>query len=227
MTSPLPAWKIIGEILRKDLLLEWRTKAFLSNLGVFLLLILVVLNLAFQGLPLAVGLLFPGSFWVGMLFATVLAASRSVAIEMEERALRSLALLPVDRSILFLGKVLALWIFLALVGIAGSLLGVVLFQVPLRHPVLFLLLLGMASLGLACVGFLQAVVGFWAQTREMLLPLLVLPLSAPLLLAAIRLTQESVQPRPIGVGNWLFLLLLFDLIALTVGLWLFEEALEE
>ncbi len=226
--NPSPSgWRIVREILRKDLLLEWRSREYLSNLGVFLLLVLVSLNLAFQGLPLAPRYLFPGAFWVAMLFATVLASSRSITVEMEERALRSLVLLPVDRSLIYLGKVLALWMFLLLTSALGSVLGVVLFQVPIQHPGLFALLLGMASLGLASLGVLQAVVGFWARTREMLLPLLILPLAAPLLLAAIRLTQESTLDRPMGVGNWLFLLLLFDLLFLTVGLWLFEEAVEE
>lgn len=220
-------WSVTLEILRKDLLLELRSREFLSNLGVFLLLELVTLNLAFQGLPLALHLLFPGAFWVAMLFGTVLASSRSVMIEMEERAMRSLALLPVDRSVIYLGKVLALWLFLLLAALGGSLLGVVLFQVSVKAVGLYVLLLVLASFGLAALGILQSVVGFWARTREMLLPLLILPLAAPLLLAAIRLTQESMQPRPLGVGSWLVLLVMFDLLFLNVGLWLFEEALEE
>ena len=224
---PPGAWTVAWEILRKDLLLEVRSREFLSNLGVFLLLVLVTLNLAFQGLPLSLSLLFPGALWVAMLFSTVLASSRSVMIEMEERAMRSLALLPVDRSVIYLGKVLALWLFLLLAAAGASVLGVVLFQVSLKSVGLYGLLLVLATFGLASLGILQSVVGFWARTREMLLPLLVLPLAAPLLLAAIRLTQECMASRPMGVGSWFALLLMFDLLFFTIGLWLFEEALEE
>ena len=221
------AWVVAWEILRKDLLLEVRSREFLSNLGVFLLLVLVTLNLAFQGLPLSLSLLYPGTLWVAMLFSTVLASSRSVMIEMEERAMRSLALLPVDRSVIYLGKVLGLWLFLLLAAAGASVIGMVLFQVSLKSVGLYGILLVLATFGLAALGILQSVVGFWARTREMLLPLLVLPLAAPLLLGAIRLTQECMTSRPMGVGSWLALLLMFDLLFLTVGLWLFEEALEE
>jgi len=225
---PTPgAWKVAGEILRKDFLLEIRSREFLSNLGVFLLLVLVTLNLAFQGLPISLPLLFPGAFWVAMLFSTVLASSRSVMLEMEERAIRSLALLPVDRSVIYLGKVLALWLLLLLVAVGASVLGMVLFQVSVQWVGLYGVLLLLSTFGLAAIGILKSVVGFWARTREMLLPLLVLPLAAPLLLASIRLTQESMASRPVGVASWFLLLVMFDLLFLTLGLWLFEEALEE
>ncbi len=213
-------------LIQKELRVELRGREIVGSLGLFTLLSLALLNLAFQDLPVSMDLLFAGSFWVTLSFGSVLGAGRSIGQEWEERALYALSLLPADRSAVYLGKVVSQFLFLLFTATVASLIGLALFRATVHHLAIYVLSLGLTLLGLAVLGILQGLVVSWSRARELLLPLLLLPLSIPLLLGAIRTTTAALQVDPLPVGNWFSVMGIFDFLFLSLGLWLFEEAME-
>ncbi len=215
-------------VLWKDLVSEWRSRDRLVAMGVFSLLVVVVLYLA---APPGVGpearAHVPGLLWVAYLFAGVLGLNRAFATELENEALSLLALAPVERGFVFLGKALASFVLLLVVQLATAIAFALAFDLDL-WPVAGRLA-GVAALGaagLCSVGTLFSAMAVRTQYREVMLPLLLLPLLVPVLLGAVRATNalllEGTLPWPA-----LQLLLVTDGVFAIVSFLTFEVVLDE
>jgi len=216
-------------LLKKDLLLEWRSRAMLTMIFFFTVLALSVFGLALQASPDIQRMVLPAMIWVVLSFAGTLGMGRLYASEQEEDALDALRMAPIASEAIFLAKHISLLIFMLSCAIWSVPLSAVMFQVdiaklfPYAIPLFFLGLWGFAILGT----FMETLL-LQARFREALLPLLFLPVALPVTIAGARATAELL-----GVGGiphtmfWLRFLVFFDLFFLVVSLWLFEVQLEQ
>ena len=217
-------------ILRKDLLLELRTKESVPAMTLFSITVYVLFHFGLDRNSLD-GELAAGVLWVTLLLAAVIGVTRLFAVEREQGGIDALLLAPVDRTALFLAKAGAMFLFLVAVEIVavpafglmllGPGLGGTLPELPL------ILLLG--DLGIAAVGALVAALAAETRARELIVPLLLLPLLVPLLISCAQATEPLLRPDqgPEDLGRWLGLLTLYDVVFVLVSIAVFDFLLED
>lgn len=215
-------------ILWKDLVSEWRSRDRVVAMGLFSFLVVVVLHFALPDVsPAEVRRLAPGLLWTAYVFAALLGLNRAFALELENDALAGLALAPADRGFVFLGKAAANFVLLAVVQAATAVFFGLAFALDL-WPVAASLagVVALGSLGICSIGTLFAAVAVRTRYREVMLPLLLLPLLVPVLLGAVGATTALLAE-----GNVPFapvqLLIVTDAIFLIVSFLGFEFVLEE
>jgi heme exporter protein B len=168
----------------------------------------------------------PGLLWLALLFASTLLARRAYEAEAEDGALEGLVLAPVDKASVFAGKAAAMAVELLVLEASVLVMVAVLFGLPLGRGIgVAALVLG--TVGLAAVGSLFGVLAVVPRAREAALPLLVMPLVTPVLVAGVKATELAVAGRGGEAGSWLGLLVAFDLVFLAAGTLVFEHLLEE
>ena len=213
-------------IAGKDLRIELRGRHAAGTLLPFAATLLIAFGLSLGPGRTLLQRTAPGLLWLAMLFAAVLAFRRSYEAEGEDGALEGLVLAPIDRAALFLGKAAAVSVQLAALEAAVTLMVAALFDLSFGRDVATLsaaFLLG--TVGLAAVGSLFGVLTESARAREAVFPLLVLPLSIPVLVAGVKATQLATQGG--GAGSWLGLLVAFDLVVLATGTLVYGYLLED
>jgi len=213
-------------VLWKDLLIEWRSRDRLVAMGIFAVLVVIVLYLA-AAPGLGREARAPGLLWVAYLFASVLGLNRAFALELENEALSGLALAPADRGWIFLGKAAASLLLLLIVQAGAALVFALAFEVaiaPVALPFAAIAFLG--ALGLCAVGTLFAAIAVRTTFREVMLPLLLLPLSVPVILGSVRATNALLLD---GALPWaaMRLLLVTDAVFLIVSFVSFEYVLDD
>jgi heme exporter protein B len=217
-------------LIWKELLVELRARETIMAGAVFALLVLVVFSFAFDLRVENTAAVAPGVLWVTVTFAGVLSLGRSFARERDRRTLDGLLLAPVDRSALYLAKVFANLVSMLGVEVIAVPAFIALFNVPVDMGRLVLTLL-LGTLGLAGVGTLFSAVAAHTRAREILLPLLLFPIQVPVILATVKSTGGAIHvpgiDQPADVGNWLGLLIGFDVLFLALSVLLFEYAIEE
>jgi heme exporter protein B len=223
----MSAWRAVVAIVAKDVAAELRSKETLSTLLVFALMIVLVFNFAFELRVDNVRQIAPGVLWVAFTFAGVLALNRSFIIEREEGCIEGLRLTPVDRGVIYLGKFLGNTLFMLVAEACILPVFAVLFDVSILYPALWLIVV-LGTVGFVAVGTLFAAMTVNTRAREAMLPLLLFPITVPVLIAATKSTGQVLDGQPLSeVYSWLRLLLAFDII-FTVIAWLgFEYVLEE
>lgn len=219
---------VLWTILWKDLLTEWRSRDRLVAMLVFALLVVVVLYFAAPpGQEDATREHIPGLLWVAYLFAIVLGLTRSFGMELENEALSGLALAPADRGWIFLGKAganLALVLIMQAVTAFAFALAFDLDLWPVALPLAGVAFLG--AVGLCSLGTLFSAMAVRTSNREMILPLLMLPLMVPVLLGAVQATRGLIAEGEIPFSA-LQLLLVTDGVFLIVSFLGFEYVLDE
>jgi heme exporter protein B len=224
VTTALLASRQASALVGKDLLLEWRSKEVFSAMLLYVAVVLVIYNFAFEFRSDTIPALAPGVLWSAVIFAGLLGLGRAFAAEADQGTLEGLLLCPVDRGLIFLGKLCANLLFMLLVEALTVPLFVMLFNVSLSVLALIPLLL-LGSIGFAVLGTLFAAMAAHTRARELMLPLLLLPLMLPVVIAGVRGTQVLVTAEG-SLAVWLNLLAGFDLIFLGVVYALFEYVLE-
>lgn len=216
-------------ILWKDLLIELRTKETLASLLLLGLLTLIVLSFAFDPASPLREAAAPGVLWVALIFAGTLGMNRSLLRERDNDCLHGLLLAPLDRGTIYLAKTAANFLFMVAAQIALLPLFVFFFNLPMVTTVVRLTpVLLLALLGFAAVGTLFAAVSLRTRAREVMLPLLMLPLAAPLFIAGIQASTQLMAGQPFAsVSHWLRLIGAFDVVFLVVGWLAFEYVVEE
>ncbi len=220
---------LIAAIARKDLKQELRSKAVTVATLFFSGIVLIILAFALGPEPAALAQAAPGGLWVALAFAGVISAAQSYQAELEEGAFEQLLLYPLPRAVIFLGKLLANWLFMALLGVVLIPLTAVLFGSNLGvHLPWLLATVALGTLGFALIATLYAALTANLRARESLLPVLMFPVVVPVLLASVRATEEIVQLGNLVVArDWLQLLVGFDLIYLVVCTATFAFVVEE
>lgn len=221
-------WQVVW-LLQKDLKLEWRSRTLVTTLLFFSFLALSVFGLALQASPQVQRQVVAGIIWVTLAFAGTLGMGRLYAAEQEDGGLEALRMAPLHREAIFVAKHIALLLYLSACAIWTVPLAAFFFQAEMDS--LGWKLAGVVFLGLwgfAILGTLMATLLLRSRLRELLLPLLFLPVALPLFISCARATAEIF-----GVGGlpqtdfWLRALLTFDLVFFVVGLWLFPSQIEQ
>jgi len=215
-------------VLWKDVLIECRSKEALNALVFFSLLLLFLFQFALGGDRDHLTAALPGLLWLGFILAGLLALGRSFLIERENDCWEGLLLAPGDKSAIYLGKLAGNLLLMFAVEALVLLLFVVFFNVDVAGVLPALVaVIGLGTVGLAALGTLFAGMTAHVRARELLFPVLVLPLQVPLLLGTVRATEAVLSREGLAaVGHWLALLGAADVIFLVAGFLTFEFILE-
>ena len=217
-------------LFRKDVLVEARTRESLTAMALFSVTAFVLFHFGLNRDSID-GDLAAGVLWVTLLLATVLAVTRLFVAEREQGGFESLLLAPIDRTSIFLAKAASLFAFLLAVEIVALpafdlllLRGTVLDAMPDLLAVILL-----ADLGLAAVGALVAALGVETETRELIVPLLLMPLLVPVVIAAAKASSPLLAAPHASehLGRWLGILTLYDLLFVLVSVGVFDYLLED
>lgn len=217
----------IWQIIRKDITVEWHGRQGLPVMLVFSLLIVFLFNFALQLDPDLQAGLAAGLLWISIAFASTLGLNRSISLERENNALDGLLLIPVDRSAIFFGKAISnfgftLLVSLVLLPVFSLFYGQNMFNVKL----LMVILLGIGAY--TSLGTLLMALSIQTRTRDVLLPVLLYPLSLPILIAAVEASRGVLSGVPMGdLQSWFYLLLAGNILFYATGLMFFEVILEE
>lgn len=220
-------WRAMLAILVKDITVELRSRETFSAMLVFALLIAVVFSFALELRVDNARQLAPGILWVAIAFSGVLGINRSFLLEREGACIEGLMLSPQDRSVIYVGKVLASVLFMLLAEAFLLPVLAVLFDVPILSPSLWVILL-LGTLGLAVVGTLFAAMTVSTRARDIMLPLLLFPVVVPVIIAATKSTGLILDGRPLAEAFvWMRLMSAFDIVFMVIAVLGFEYVVEE
>jgi heme exporter protein B len=218
----------LAAALHKEALLQWRGRAQLIAVLVFGATALLLFSFAVGPNSELLRPIAPGFLWLGLLLSSTLTLAESYQAEMEHKALEGQLLLPAGHGSLYLGKALANWIQLVVLGAALVPIMVVLYDAPLPRPLALLGVIALGSAGLSAPGTLYAAMTHQARSRQTLLPLLLFPLVVPVLIAAVKATSLLMLGDPMGqVQAWVVLLVGFDAIHWSLCGLLFGRVVED
>ena len=217
-------------IARKDLRVEARNREIAYTTLFFAMACVLVFAFAFvvEGQPLADAA--AGILWVAVTFSGTLALARAFERERQSETLRALLLAPVERAAVYLGKLFALLVLM--IGVEIIIVPVIgiLFAAPLwRAPWLLASLVASGTIGFAAVGTLFAAMLVRAQSRDVLLPVLLYPIVVPVIIAGVRGTAAifAMEPDFAVAQSWLAMLIFFDAVFVTLALWVFGPVMSE
>ncbi len=217
-------------VTRKDLLIEIRSREIVYTTLFFAMSCVLVFAFGFvhDGRPVedaAAGIL-----WIAIAFSGTLALGRAFERERQSETLRALMMAPVDRPAIYVGKLVGVLVLLAAVEVIVVPLVALMFQAPVfAHPVLMAGLLVSGTVGFAAVGTLFAAMLVRARSRDVLLPILLYPITIPVIIAGVRGTAALLQTDadlPMAT-TWLSMLVFFDVVFITLALWTFEPSMTE
>lgn len=215
-------------VLWKDLLTERRSKESLNALFFFAVLLLFLFEFALGPDRERLTAALPGLLWLGFILAGLLGLGRTFLVERENDCWEGLLLTPGDKGAIYLGKLAVNFLLMATVAIVLLGLFGIFYNVDLwgsLAPLAVVIVLG--TVGLASVGTLFGAMTSQVRARELLFPLLLLPVQVPVLLGTVKATEAVLQGLALSeVAHWLKLLAAADLVYLVVGLLTFEFVLE-
>lgn len=218
---------VIRAVVWKDLAAELRSRELLSSMLVFALLIIFIFNFALELDVVTRNSVTSGVLWVTFAFAGTLGLNRSMGIEKDGGCLDGLLLAPVDRSAIYFGKVIANLIFILMLALIVLPIYSILYNVNLFNPGLILVIL-LGTLGYIVVGTLMAAMAVQARTRDMLLPILLFPVSLPIFVAAVKASSGYLQgAQVVVIQPWLTILIVYDVIFTAVAFMVFDYIVEE
>ena len=199
--------------LRKELLLQWRTRGQLVAVFVFGAAALLLFSFTIGPNAQALRRFSAGFLWLGLLLSSTLTLTESFHAEMENRALEGLLLLPSNPRALYYAKAVANWLQLAILGVALVPVMVVLYDAGTTRLLTLLGVILLGTAGLSAPGTLYAAMTAQVKAKQTLLPLLLFPLIVPVLLASVKATSLVILGDAMSeVRSWIILLLAFDLI---------------
>jgi heme exporter protein B len=211
--------------LRKDVQLEWRSRDSINGMLFFALLVVVVFAFAFDPTAAMSRQIAGGILWVALLFASVIALNQSWTREQRNRVLEAQRMAPSPPSALFLGKALANFLFVAIVEAVLAPLFIVFYNLhALGQGWMLAAVMPLGTWALVCNGTFFAALGLRTRNRELLLPLILFPISIPALLGMMQATT-GILSGEFDPGPWVRLLIAYNIAFTTVCLLLFETVL--
>lgn len=223
--------RIVRTVARKDLRIEWNSRVLVNQVAPFAAIVMVLFAFALdnEGILQRVA---PGLVWLATLFSMLVVIQRSFAVESADGALDALRVAGVDPVAIFLGKSLALAVQMVVLEALLVFTAIVLYAVDPSAAGIGLLAVTVvaATVGLACVGTLYGGLAAGVRGRETLLPLLLLPVVAPVLIGATRATESAFGSGGATVGEgwpWVALLAVFAVLFAAVGSVAFGPLVDE
>ena len=223
--------RVAWMVLRKDLTVEVRSREIAYTTLFFAVSCVLAFSFALVREGRAVEGAAPGILWIAIAFAGTLALGRAFERERQNETLRALLLAPADRPALYVGKLAGIVALLAGAEVVLVPLVALLFQASamFSHPLWLAAVLLTGTLGYCAVGTLFAAMLVRARSRDVLLPVLLYPITIPVIIAGVRGTGALLAPEPdlAMVRFWVSLLVAFDVVFVTLALWTFEPLMTE
>jgi heme exporter protein B len=217
----------IFTIFWKDILTELRTREIIISVLVFALLVLVIFSFAFGTGADVTEMAAPGILWVALTFGGVIGLNRTFALEKENSRLEGLMLCPVDRAVIYWGKLAGSFTFMLALAVVVTPIFLALFNLPVFLPRLVLVIV-LALIGFAAVGTLFSALAVNTRARDIMLPILFLPVVVPVVVSAVKATAPVLTGASwADMSTWLQILAAFDIIYLVAGTIVFEYVIEE
>jgi heme exporter protein B len=223
-------FRVAWLVLRKDLTVEMRSFEIVSTSLFFAVSCVLFFAVAFVQEGRALDGASAGILWIAIAFAGTLALGRTFERERQAETLRALLLAPADRPAIYVGKLAGIVALLAVTEVVLVPLIAYLFQAAfLAQPLWMLAVLVSGTLGYCAVGTLFAAMLVRARSRDVLLPILLYPITIPVIIAGVRATAALIEPQPdlAIVRFWLSLLVAYDVVFVTLALWSFEPLMTD
>jgi heme exporter protein B len=220
--------KPLTAIVFKDIVIEMRSKESISSMLMFGILVLVIFMFAFESSGLDKTLIGPGELWAAFSFSAILGLNRSLSMEIDNDCLQGLLLAPLGRGDLYLGKVASNFTFMIIAEFV--VLPVFFVLNNLSFDQRFLGVVGISilgTLGIAAVGTILSTISANTRMKEVMLPILQIPLTVPVVIAAVEATSQILNSEKPQISAWLTILAGFSIVYLTISYLVFEFAVEE
>ena len=214
-------------IIFKDIVIELRSKESISAMLMFGILVMVVFLFAVD--PSVDKLLVaPGILWVAFSFAAILGLNRSLSMELDNDCLQGLLLAPIGRGELYVGKVASNFAFMMIAEIFVLPIFVIINNLSFNLQLLKIIGIAcLGTMGIASVGTILSTISANTRMKEVMLPVLQIPLTVPVVIAAVEATRVVLTNDPEEISSWLYILGGFTIVYLTVSYLVFEFAVEE
>ncbi|MBN1566451.1 MAG: heme exporter protein CcmB [Acidobacteria bacterium] len=219
----------IWAIFRKDLLVELRTKDSFNTMLFFGVVVLVIFNFALATTRDSARTAVPGILWTAFAFSGTLGLNRMFAAEKENSCLQGLLMIPVDRGVIYLGKMLAATVFMLISEFIIFVFSLVFFNLTVWKEIPWLILIFViGTLGFTAVGTLLSAIAVNTKMREVLLPLILFPVILPVLINAVEATGIVLNEGDYGgLKLPLTIMSAFTVVFGTIAYLLFEHVLED
>ena len=219
-------WRKVIAITWKDVLSEMRTREIVFSVLVFTFLVIVTFNFAFGNNPKTIELVAAGMLWVTFAFAGILSLNRTFVVEKEESCLEGLMVCPVSREVIYVGKMLGSLLFMLIIEAIALPIFAFLFNLNLSLQLIAITLL--TTIGFVAVGTIFSALAVNTRAREMILPILFLPIVAPIIIGAVEASKLALSGESWGaMATWLQIIGAFDVIFLGVSFLVFTFVIEE
>ena len=220
-------WRKVIVITWKDALSEMRTKEIVFSVLTFTLLVIVIFNFAFGTSQETLGLVAPGILWVTFAFAGVLSLNRSFILEKEEGCLEGLMVCPISRETIYVGKMMGNLLFMLIIEAIALPIFAFLFNLDVLSLQIVVITV-LTTVGFVAVGTLFSALAVNTKAREMVLPILFLPIVVPLIISAVKASDLALSGEPWNdLSSWLQIIVAFDAIFLVVSFLIFTSIIEE
>jgi heme exporter protein B len=222
-----PFFQVVMSIIRKDFQAELRSRELIGSMGLFALLSVVIFSFALELDRIARVESISGVLWVAVVFFSILGLNRSMAMERDQGNLDALLLAPINRAAIFVGKLVGNFVFTLVIGLVLLPLMTVLYNVNLFNGWLVLVLV-LGTLGFTTLGTLLAAMTVQTRSREAMLPIVMMPVVLPMLLASGRACTSILNGIPQADWiQWIQIVVVLDVIYLTMCVLLFQYVVEE
>ena len=221
-------FSVVKWIVWKDLLSEYRNRENISSMFFFALNVILIFSFSFSLDPETLSEIMPGIIWVAFGFTAIIGLGKSFLIEVNNDCMEYFRCLPVPKGAIYLGKFLGNLLFMLTVEIILFPLFVLFFNLSILDQFIPLLLISaVATIGLSALGTLFSALTVQIRAREVMFPILLLPLSVPIFIGAVEATRGALSGDPFSrYQHWIELLGVFDVIFVVVSFWIFEFILD-
>jgi heme exporter protein B len=215
-------------VFRKDVMVEIRTKVNVNAMLFFAGTVLLIFSFALGPDPARLRAAAAGLLWLAFIFAGLLAFGRSYGLETENNAFEGLLLVAENRSAIYAGKLAGATAVMLFIEAVILPLMAIFFNIDLWESIPALLLVGvLGTVGFSAIGALYGALTMALRAREVLLPLLMLPVIVPVVLGAVKATTFILVGQRQDLGLWIEVLAAFDVVFVTAGLLLYDSAVSE
>ena len=221
-------FNVIRWIVWKDLVTELRNRETISSMLFFALIVILIFSFSFSMDQQAAREVIAGIIWVAFAFTGIIGLGKSFSAELQNDCLEALQMVPESKGAIYLGKVVANFSFMFVVEILLFPMFMIFFNLNVVEEIsLLLLIFFLATVGLSAVGTLFSALTVQVRAREVMLPILLLPLVVPVMIVAVEATKGALHGDPLTMySQWLELLAIFDIIFTVVSFWMFEFVMD-
>jgi heme exporter protein B len=221
-------FKVVQWMVWKDLISEIRNRENISSMFFFALAVILIFSFSFSMDQQATKELMPGIIWIAFGFTGIIGLGKSFLPEVQNDCMEYLQIAPVSKGAIYLGKLLGNVLFLLLAELFLFPLFILFFNLDIldKLPMVLLIFL-VATIGLSALGTLFSALTVQIRAREVMFPILLLPLAVPVFIGAVESTRGALNGDPVSLYfQWIELLAVFDLIFMIVSFWVFEFILD-